>query len=61
VAAVGQTEEQLKASGVDYKVGSFPFKALGRARAGDLDGFVKIIADAKQMRFLSSYDWSSLC
>jgi pyruvate/2-oxoglutarate dehydrogenase complex dihydrolipoamide dehydrogenase (E3) component len=31
----------------------FPFKALGRARAsGDLDGFVKIIADAKQMRFL---------
>jgi dihydrolipoamide dehydrogenase len=61
VAAVGQTEEQLKASGVDYKVGSFPL-ALGRARAsGDLDGFVKIIADAKQMRFLSSYDWSSLC
>jgi dihydrolipoamide dehydrogenase len=42
VAAVGQTEEQLKASGVD-KVGSFPFKALGRARAsGDLDGFVKL-------------------
>ncbi|MDR6844633.1 dihydrolipoyl dehydrogenase [Flavobacterium granuli] len=48
VAAVGQTEEQLKASGAEYKVGSFPFKALGRARAsGDLDGFVKIIADAK--------------
>jgi len=48
VAAVGQTEEQLKASGTEYKVGSFPFKALGRARAsGDLDGFVKIIADAK--------------
>ena len=48
VAAVGQTEEQLKASGVEYKVGSFPFKALGRARAsGDLDGFVKILADAK--------------
>jgi dihydrolipoamide dehydrogenase len=48
VAAVGQTEEQLKASGVEYKVGSFPFKALGRARAsGDLEGFVKIIADAK--------------
>jgi dihydrolipoamide dehydrogenase len=38
VAAVGQTEEQLKA-GVDYKSGSFPFKALGRASAGgDLDG-----------------------
>ena len=48
VAAVGQTEEQLKASGVDFKSGSFPFKALGRARAsGDLDGFVKILADAK--------------
>lgn len=48
VAAVGQTEEQVKASGTEYKVGSFPFKALGRARAsGDLDGFVKIIADAK--------------
>ena len=48
VAAVGQTEEQLKASGAEYKVGSFPFKALGRARAsGDLDGFVKILADAK--------------
>ena len=48
VAAVGQTEEQVKASGIEYKVGSFPFKALGRARAsGDLDGFVKIIADAK--------------
>jgi dihydrolipoamide dehydrogenase len=48
VAAVGQTEEQLKASNVAYKVGSFPFKALGRARAsGDLDGFVKILADAK--------------
>ena len=48
VAAVGQTEEQLKATGVEYKVGSFPFKALGRARAsGDLDGFVKILADAK--------------
>ena len=48
VAAVGQTEEQLKASGVEYKVGSFPFKALGRARAsGDLDGFVKILADTK--------------
>ncbi len=48
VAAVGQTEEQLKAAGTKYKVGSFPFKALGRARAsGDLDGFVKILADEK--------------
>ena len=48
VAAVGKTEEQLKEAGVEFKSGSFPFKALGRARAsGDLDGFVKILADAK--------------
>ncbi len=48
VAAVGKTEEQLKEAGIDYKAGSFPFKALGRSRAsGDTDGFVKILADAK--------------
>ncbi len=48
VAAVGKTEEQLKEAGVAYKVGSFPFKALGRSRASmDTDGFVKILADAK--------------
>jgi dihydrolipoamide dehydrogenase len=47
VAAVGQTEEQLKEKGIKYKSGSFPFKASGRARAsGDLDGFVKVLADA---------------
>ena len=47
VAAVGQTEEQLKEQGVAYKTGSFPFKASGRARAsGDLDGFVKVLADS---------------
>ena len=46
VAAVGKTEEQLKEAGVDYKVGSFPFRALGRARASsDTDGLVKILAD----------------
>lgn len=46
VAAVGKTEEQLKEAGVKYKVGSFPFRALGRARASmDLDGFAKILAD----------------
>lgn len=45
VASVGQTEEQLKAAGMPIKVGKFPFRALGRARAsGDLDGFVKIIS-----------------
>ena len=48
VAAVGKTEEQLKEAGIEYKAGSFPFKALGRSRAsGDTDGFVKILADAK--------------
>ncbi len=46
VAAVGKTEEELKDAGVEYKVGQFPFRALGRARASsDLDGFVKILAD----------------
>ena len=46
VASVGYTEEQLKAGGKAYKVGNFPYKALGRARASmDLDGLVKILAD----------------
>lgn len=46
VASVGFTEEQVKAQGRAYKVGNFPYKALGRARASmDLDGFVKILAD----------------
>lgn len=46
VAAVGKSEEQLKAEGVAYKTGSFPFKASGRARASmDLEGFVKVLAD----------------
>jgi dihydrolipoamide dehydrogenase len=47
VASVGYTEEQLKESGTQYKSGSFPFKASGRARASnDSDGFVKVLADA---------------
>ena len=46
VAAVGKTEEQLIESGVEYKVGSFPIKALGRARASmDTAGIIKILAD----------------
>jgi dihydrolipoamide dehydrogenase len=46
VAAVGYTEEQLKEKGIAYKVGSFPFKASGRARASmDTDGLVKVLAD----------------
>ena len=46
VAAVGQTEEQLKEAGIAYKVGKFPFSALGRARASmDTEGMVKVLAD----------------
>ncbi len=46
VAAVGKTEEQLKEEGIEYKVGSFPMRALGRARASmDIEGFVKVLAD----------------
>ena len=48
VASVGKTEEQLKEAGVDYKMGSFPMRALGRARASmDIDGLIKVLADAK--------------
>ena len=46
VASVGYTEEELKTKEMSYKVGSFPFKALGRARASmDTDGTVKVLAD----------------
>jgi dihydrolipoamide dehydrogenase len=48
IAWVGQTEQQLKAAGVDYRTGIFPFSANARARAlGDTGGLVKFIADAK--------------
>jgi len=56
VAAVGKTEEELKAAGVVYKVGKFPFMANGRARAmGDTDGFVKILADKTTDRLLGAH------
>ena len=46
VASVGYTEEQLKSQGRGYKTGSFPYKALGRARASmDIEGLVKVLAD----------------
>ena len=62
VAAVGFTEEQLKEQGKKYKVGSFPFKALGRARAGgDLDGFIKILADAKTDEVLGVHMIGARC
>jgi dihydrolipoamide dehydrogenase len=53
IAAVGRTEEELKAAGVAYRVGKFPFTANARARANlATDGFVKILADAKTDRVL---------
>lgn len=62
VAAVGKTEEQLKEAGIEFKSGSFPFKALGRARAGgDTDGFVKILADAKTDEVLGVHMIGARC
>ncbi|GGJ04246.1 dihydrolipoyl dehydrogenase [Neoroseomonas lacus] len=56
VAAVGATEEALKAAGVAYKVGKFPFTANGRARAmGATDGFVKILADKATDKVLGAH------
>ena len=53
VASVGKTEEELKAAGIDYKAGKFPFTANGRARAMlHTDGFVKILADKASDRVL---------
>ena len=52
-AAVGKTEEELKAAGIEYRVGKFPFTANARARTnGDTDGFVKVLADAATDRVL---------
>jgi len=56
VAAIGRTEEELKAAGVAYKVGKFPFTANARARAmRHTDGFVKILADAATDKLLGCH------
>lgn len=56
VAGVGYTEEELKAKGTAYKTGSFPFKALGRARASmDIDGVVKVLADKETDEILGAH------
>jgi dihydrolipoamide dehydrogenase len=56
VAAVGKTEEQLKAEGVAYKAGKFPFTANGRARSmNETEGFVKILACASSDRVLGAH------
>ena len=53
IASVGRTEEELKAAGIEYRAGKFPFSANARARAmGDKDGFVKVLADAATDRVL---------
>ena len=56
VASVGATEEELKNSGVNYKVGKFPFLANSRARSVDYaEGMVKLLADAKTDRILGAH------
>lgn len=56
VAGVGKTEEQLKADGIEYKAGTFNFRALGRARASmDTDGFVKILANKQTDEILGMH------
>ena len=56
VASIGQTEEQLKEKNVAYKIGKFSFMANSRAKAiDDVDGFVKILADAKTDRVLGAH------
>jgi dihydrolipoamide dehydrogenase len=53
LASVGKTEEELKADGIAYKAGKFPFLANGRAKSNQLtDGFVKVLADAANDRVL---------
>jgi dihydrolipoamide dehydrogenase len=56
IAWVGKTEQQLRAEGVEYRAGSFPFMANGRARAlGDTTGFAKWLADARTDRILGAH------
>ncbi|HUB48464.1 MAG TPA: FAD-dependent oxidoreductase, partial [Acetobacteraceae bacterium] len=56
VASVGRNEEELKAAGITYNVGKFPFTANGRARAmGDTEGFVKLLADKTTDRLLGAH------
>jgi dihydrolipoamide dehydrogenase len=56
IASIGKTEEELKAAGIAYAVGKFPFTANGRARATrHMDGFVKVLADAATDRVLGAH------
>ena len=56
VAAVGKTEDELKEEGIPFKVGKFPYKALGRARAsGDTEGLIKLIAHKETDELLGAH------
>ena len=62
VASVGKTEEALESADIAYKSGQFPMRALGRSRASmDLDGFVKILADAKTDEILGVHMIGARC
>ena len=62
VASVGKTEDYLKENNIEYKVGQFPMRALGRSRASsDLDGFVKILADKQTDEILGVHMIGARC
>lgn len=62
VASVGKTEDELKETNKNYKVGQFPMRALGRSRASsDLDGFVKILADSETDEILGIHMIGARC
>ncbi|MCM8540355.1 MAG: dihydrolipoyl dehydrogenase [Lentisphaeraceae bacterium] len=62
VASVGQTEQQLKEAGKEYKIGKFPFKASGRARAAEeTEGFVKVLADKETDEILGVHMLGPRC
>jgi dihydrolipoamide dehydrogenase len=62
VSSVGYSEEQVKAMGTPYKVGKFPFMALGRARASmDTDGFIKVIAHKETDEILGVHMIGARC
>jgi dihydrolipoamide dehydrogenase len=61
IAAVGRTEDELRAEGIEVKVGKFPFLGNSRAKTNrDTDGFVKVVADARTDRVLGVHIISSL-
>lgn len=61
IASIGKTEEEVKESGIKYKVGKFPFAGNSRAKTNrDTDGYVKVIADAETDRVLGAHIISSL-